>query len=331
MSGITLRIVALGMAALGAGQPDFAFLQPWFSADRGERDTLARRGVVVRSLPATQRQLSVIATCAVNAAPEALVAAVASGASGVGTGGMFSTPPALHDLSALTLDQGDIDRLRQCRPGSCALNLADDEMSALQRAMQTSESTVHEAFRRVLLERLRRYQSGGLAALPDYRDRRDPVQPAAVFSSIVQQIPFLRGHVPAAANYLEQYPRGASAPAESRVGWSKVTMNGKPVIMLTHRTVFKLKATPTVPGVLVATKQVYASRYMNGELSLTMLFAGAPGASGYLVVTSRSDLDELAGGMFTGLKRSMFESRIEDEAVKALTRLRDRIERGNSH
>ena len=81
-----------------------------------------------------------------------------------------------------------------------------------------------------------------------------------------------------------------------------------------------------MPDVLVAGKQVYASRYMNGELSLTMLFGRGSRSSSYLVVMSRSDLDEL-GGTFGGLKRALFEGRVKGEAAQALTRLRDRLER----
>ena len=324
---LAFRIVALTLAVLSTGADDLAFLHPWFTVESRERDALARRGVVVRALPASERQLSVIAVCAVTATPESLLTSIAGVANPPGAiGGSFGASPGLQDLAALTLDQGDIDRLRQCRPGSCALNLAGEEIAGLQAAIATSEAAVHEAFRRVLLDRLRRYQAGGLAALPDYRDRRDPVQPAQVFSRIVEQIPFLRAHVPAVANYLQRFPSVETAGTQSSLLWSKVTMNSKPVIMLTHRMTFRPQAAATVPGLLVAAKQIYASRYMNGELSLTMMFAGTAGGPNYLVVVSRSDLDEL-GGMFSGLKRSMFESRIKDEAARALSLLRDRLER----
>ena len=327
MLPVPLRLVPLAIGALSLGASDLGFLQPWFSVEQTDRDTLARRGVVVRSLPAAQRQLSVIATCAVKAAPEALIAAITRAAMPAGgQGGTFAAPPTMQDLAGLTLDQGDIDRLRQCRPGSCAINLAADEMSALQVAMRTPQAGVHEAFRRVLLDRLRRYQAGGLAALPDYRDRRDPVQPAGVFADILAQVPYLKTFVPAVANYLERFPSAGPDGAAASFVWSKVTMNSKPVIMLTHRAIFRLQSTGSVPAVLIVGKQVYASRYMNGELSLTMAFPGSAGSSGYLVVMSRSDLDEL-GGALSGLKRAMFERRIKAEAAETLTALRDRLER----
>jgi hypothetical protein len=76
----------------------------------------------------------------------------------------------------------------------------------------------------------------------------------------------------------------------------------------------------------VVGKQVFASRYMNGSLTLSMLFTGADGAPGYLVHVERSDLDEL-GGSFSGFKRAVMETRIAEEAAAAMAALRDRLER----
>ncbi len=43
-------------------------------------------------------------------------------------------------------------------------------------------------------------------------------------------------------------------------------------------------------------------------------------------VVDRSELDELTG-LFSGLKRSMMEGRIKDEAAVAMGAMRDRLER----
>ena len=97
--------------------------------------------------------------------------------------------------------------------------------------------------------------------------------------------------------------------------------------MVTHVAMFRPEPGPDVPTVLVVRKQVYASRYMNGELMLTMLFAGTGGSPSYLLVVNRSQLDELEG-MFSGMKRSVIEGRIKEEAAVALAALRDALERG---
>ena len=107
--------------------------------------------------------------------------------------------------------------------------------------------------------------------------------------------------------------------------WSKMTMNHKAVVMVTHLTVFQLDPTPLVPAVMLAVKQVYASRYMNGDLTLNMVFAGA-GTPSYLVHINRSHLDGLNGG-FSGIKRSALQGPIKAEAAEAIAELRDRLER----
>ena len=312
---------------------DFAFLQPWFDVQREERQKLAQRGVVVRGLPADNEQIGIIAVCAVAISPDAFVARVRApgGLSATeSAGGRFDDPPVLENLARLSLDEGDLDRLRRCRPGDCRLNLADQEISAVQRALATPRSAsvdVNQVFRRVVLDRVRRYESGGLAALPEYHDRSEPVRPAVVFSEIIGQTPYLKTHVPRVAAYLEGFPAVEQDGAESSLRWSRVMMNQKAVVMVSHLSIFRPEPGPRVPAVLLASKQVYASRYMNGELSLTMLFAGAAGASTYLVHVHRSQLDELKGTL-SGLKRTLIERRVKEEAAGTLAALRNRLERG---
>jgi hypothetical protein len=328
------RTIAVSLASLSvlqllqsprqasAGTDDFAFLRPWFTVEKEDRDTLARGGVVVHALPASSQQIGVAATCAVEISPDALVALVRSLGNvrrGELVAGRFDEPPVIKDLTPLSLDQGDIDRLRLCRPGDCALNLSDQEMSGLQSSVD-----VQGAFRQVVLDRLLRYHSGGLGALPEYHDRPRPVRPAVVFSEILQQTPYLQAHVPAVAKYLERFPSG-EVPVASSFHWSKVTMNNKPVVMVEHLATFRPDPGQGVPAVLVAGKQVYASRYMNGELTLWMLFARGDALPTYLVYVMRSQLDELSGAL-SGVKRTAFEGRIKEEAAGALAILRDRLE-----
>ena len=164
--------------------------------------------------------------------------------------------------------------------------------------------------------------------LPEYHDRAVPVRPAAVFSEIVQRSPYLSG-VPAVANRLKNAPFAAGVSADSFLRWSNVTINNKNVILLTHISIERPTEGPVVPAVLVTGKQVYASRYMNGELSLTLLFDNGTAPNSYLVHVDRSDLDAFAGS-FSGLKRVLIERAVKREAVVALGALRDRLERSRS-
>ncbi len=188
-----------------------------------------------------------------------------------------------------------------------------------------SANAMQEVFRRVITERARRYQQGGLSSLPAYDDRSRAAQPAAIFAEILQQAGYLRQHLPRIEAYLRQFPSTDVRPLASFLHWSKVTMNGKAVVRVTHVSAFRPDAAPHLPAVLLTGKQVYASRYMNGELTLTMLFSGTGGRR-YLVHVDRSELDELTG-LFSGLKRSTMEGRIKDEAAVAMGAMRDRLER----
>jgi hypothetical protein len=333
-SGI-VAVAFLALSPMAAQAPDdpalAGILRHWFNPKPSEIRILSQGGIIARGLPASGSHISVIAACALTVSPETFAARVGnlgSTTSGSSASGRFSNPPALEDLQRLTLDQGDIDRLRHCRVGDCRLNLGEEDIAGIRSSLAGSTSgpspETQQVFRRILLERVRRYQKAGLAGLPDYRDRDTPLNPAAAFDGLVSQSPLLKARLENIATDLQQHPPGASAAAESSLGWSRVMMNDKPVIMITDYRVLRPGPAADLPTVLISAKQVYASRYMNGSLALTMLFAGSNGRQ-YLVHVDRSDLDEL-GGAFSGLKRSLMEGRIKDEAVAALTRLRNRLE-----
>ena len=134
-----------------AGSGDLSFLRPWFEPDRKDRSTLAQRGVVVRALPAADRQIGVIAVTPISIDPDGFVSRMRAGG-GVKHADLrsarFSDPPVLDDLAPITLDDGDLERLRhRCRPGDCRLNLADHEMTAVQRPL-ASDGPAASAIRR---------------------------------------------------------------------------------------------------------------------------------------------------------------------------------------
>jgi hypothetical protein len=78
--------------------------------------------------------------------------------------------------------------------------------------------------------------------------------------------------------------------------------------------------------VLVAGRQVFATHYQNGSLSLTLLLRGCPGPPHYLAYVSRSEVDVIRG-LFGWLARRLIQGRVEDGAVEILEGLRDRLAR----
>jgi len=171
-----MRVTALGLVlslaigAQSAGNP-FAFFRPTVDVGDQDRQQLDRGEPVVRLLPAQERQIAIFAAIRVSADGDRLVAwmrqiAALKKSAYVHAIGRFSDPPVPGDLSALSLDDDDLDDIRRCRPGDCAMKLTGAEMRELQQAAKVAggawRPALQEAFRQLVLQRVRTYlQAGG--------------------------------------------------------------------------------------------------------------------------------------------------------------------------
>jgi hypothetical protein len=81
-----------------------------------------------------------------------------------------------------------------------------------------------------------------------------------------------------------------------------------------------------VPETFVISKQVFATHYKNGSVSVTAV-AGS-GSTQYLVYVNRSHVDVLHG-VLGGLVRRVIERRVREEAPGVLNALRVRLEGGD--
>lgn len=75
---------------------------------------------------------------------------------------------------------------------------------------------------------------------------------------------------------------------------------------------------------VVLSRQVLATHYINGSLALTILTRAAP--ERYLVYVNWTDVDGL-GGFFSGLRRYFVERRVRSAARRAFETFKERIER----
>lgn len=83
---------------------------------------------------------------------------------------------------------------------------------------------------------------------------------------------------------------------------------------------------PAAPRGLVISKQVFATHYRNGAVSMTAIADWNDGR--YLVYVHRSHVDVL-DGFFAGLLRHVIEGRVRDEAPDVPDALRTRLETGD--
>jgi hypothetical protein len=323
----------MAVPAHGRPGPDpFAFFEPTVQLTAGERANLDRGDVVVRLLPHGEGDVAVFAAVRVRADGPRLVAwvndiAALKKSAYVRAIARFSDPPVLDDLRTLTLTDDDLQSIRSCRPGDCALKLAAPEMASLRQAASAGgdwRAAVLDAIRRIVLDRVKTYVAGGQTALPSYADRDTPVAPASVFAALAQHSRFLTTHAPALVSYLERYPQPAPAGLTSFLYWSVEEFGNRPTLSVTHVAMLQPDA-DAMPEAIVAGKQVFATHYMDGSLNITAIVRGVTPADHYLVYVNRSRVDILQR-WFSGLARLIMDRRIKSDATDVLQGLRDRLE-----
>jgi hypothetical protein len=243
--------------------------------------------------------------------------------------GRFSDPPRLADLDGLTLDDQDLEDLRGCTPGDCAVKLGAAEIAKIRAAASAAgrhwKPAVQVAFREVVLARAQAYLAHGLEPAPAYHDQDEPVSPAAEFAALAAGFdgePRFGAHV---LPYLRAYPVAGEPDVESFLYWSKETLGtGKPIVSVTHTAIFRGTAGGT-PATAVAARQVFATHYLTASLSVTLVGDSPPG---YLIYVRRSRTDAFEG-LFGPLVRRMVERRIRSDAPAVLDALRQKLEAGD--
>jgi hypothetical protein len=314
----------------------FEFFAPSVVVSEKERERLDRDEPVVQTLPGDDGQLAVFVATRLDAPPDALVAwtrriAALKQSRFVLAVGRFSDPPTPADLHNLSLDERDLEAVRECTPGDCELKLSAPEIESLKSAAESSgtewQEAVQEEFRRLVVARIDLYRTGGLSALSPAGDRKKPKHPAEVFSSILAKSPYLE-QLPHVERWLQAYPQADEPAIESFFYWSKEQYGrGKPVISVTHVGIVHPEPGHNLPAVLIVAKQILATHYTEGALGLTMVMPDPANGTSYLVYLNRSQLDLLRSS-FAGLFRGALERRLDRDAPEVVRGLRARLESG---
>ena len=330
-----LPVFVLSLLAATLNNDPFAFLRPSVVVSTEEGRLLDRGKPVAHVLPSQEPEVAVFAAVRVDVDGDRLVAWMRrieelKKSANVLAIGRFSNPPAIEDLARLVLDDGDLEEIRDCRPRDCGLKLSAKEMAGLQRIAADAGTNwrprLQEAFRAVVLGRVKVFMAEGQSALGPYADHRDPVWPATRFASVLGHSLFLTANVPGFARHLGRYPHSDAPEIESFVYWSKERLDGKAIVSATHVSILR-SVEPGVPDALVAGRQVFATHYVNASLGVTMILRGQAGAPAYLAYVNRSEVDRL-GGVFGGLVRRVMHRRLRTEAAEILQALRERLESG---
>jgi hypothetical protein len=321
-------------AAVQGAAPDRAFLHSQLGFSRSEIDRALRGTPVGRTLASPDsHETAVAGLVRVRIPPSFFLERyrdIASFKRGemVQQVGRFSDPPRLDDLAPLTLTDADVAALKSCKAARCGVKLSAAAMARFQSEVNWSATDAQEqaaaVARRLLFERLQKYMAGGLAAVDEYADKSRPVRTADEFRGLLDHTPYLTSYAPELRQYLLEYPRGHLDRAESFFYWSKEGFGLKPLVSLTHVVIYHR------PGgdIVIASKGLYASHYMEASLGLTVLGDASEEAevpSVDLLYVNRSCVDALRG-TFAALARGSVARRQRDAMEKEMRRLKARLE-----
>jgi len=184
--------------------------------------------------------------------------------------GKFSAPPVSRDLDRLVVEASDVDALRKCRIGDCGLQLDRDAIRRARTEIDWNKQDARERaaalLRDTIFNYVRAYQLNGNSGLPEYVDKNEAVSVRKEMGLLVAHSSAWLGDAPDFRGYLLGM-NGRPAAAEEFLYWSKEQFGLKPVISATHVVVYRH---PGQPVFIIASKQIYASRYFSGSLALTV-------------------------------------------------------------
>jgi hypothetical protein len=239
--------------------------------------------------------------------------------------GRFQPHPSAGDLSGMTLEAGDREAMRACRPGSCGLRLP---AAALEKFRSTipwgtpaETDTAAAAMRQFLADEARVYLAGGSQALPDYADRAGTTPRAAAFRELLRPSEFKAEAQPELFRWLDDFPRTPLEGADSFLYWSREKFGLKPTISISHSVILRRNG-----AVVFGSKQVFASHYFEASLGMA-LFIPVPNTSyGYVTYLNRSRVDTLRG-LLAPIARIVAARRARDGLDRMLTGVKGKLEK----
>ena len=298
---------------------------------------LVARQVIARSLPAkSTRQMGGLSLMLADAAPDAFLESYRSlrafqqNRYMLGSG-RFSSAPVIKDLAGLTIDDKDLYALANCRVNESDIKLSEQDIREFQSptgpvSTLTPKLKLQLAakYKNLLLERVKTYLAKGAAALASFADKEDPVDAQQVFTSIVREQASNAGHCEHLYTDLENYPAVTAADSESFIYWAKQNFGTlKPVINLVHVLIHREGS-----RIFVASKQIYASHYTEGGLSVAELipFTDPDGRPHTMVVYSIRLQVDMLGGILGSMKKRMAQPKMLATLKESLSGMRQTME-----
>jgi hypothetical protein len=290
---------SIAAAAGAAPQDPVAYLRSYIRASDADLLRLERGAVLTETLESPDgREVTTFGAIRVNCTADVFATRVRNieqfkASEYVIEIGHFQQKPTLEDVSSLTLDPGDREAMRACRPGSCPLRLPaaaiDHFRTTIPWGTPSEAPAAAAAMRQFLVDEVRAYLNAGSTSLPDYADRTGTIPRATAFRSLLRPSSYRSEYQPDLFRGLDQYP-AASVQGDSFLYWSREKFGLKPVISVSHSVLQRRD-----DAVVFGSKQIFASHYFESSLGMS-LYIVVPGAPhGYVTYLNRSRVDTLRG------------------------------------
>jgi hypothetical protein len=246
--------------------------------------------------------------------------------------GRFDSPPQLANLAGLSLQERDIDSLRDCRPGDCGLKLPAAAIEHFRKEIRWSDAaadnSANRLFREFLLARVQSYLKMGDEGLAAYHDKESPVSLATGSQELVADAPFLERYAPRLAECLVRFPE-CKPGVQSFLYWSKERFgHGLRAVISITQVITDPEKSGGSDWVWQASKQIYADHYVDCSLGLTLMVDASRASDSpafYLVYLNRSRSDALKGNL-AGLVRGIIQEGVSGEMSDRLERIRKQME-----
>jgi hypothetical protein len=235
------------------------------------------------------------------------------------------------DLSAMTLDADDIKALKNCKEGSCDVQLPTGSIRAFQDTVNWTEpdpsGQVNALAREMVIDMIREYQRGGNAALGVYRDKENPARVAEQFEKMIGRATAVPDVMPELKRYLLQYPEADLSGADSFLYWEKVSFGLKPTIRVNHAVVYTARVQNREIQA-VAIKQLYASHYFHTALDLSVCVVDTthPESPGFYLLTLKGSEQEGLTGFKGSILRKVVVDKTRGSLESALASIKKTVE-----
>jgi len=212
----------------------------------------------------------------------------------------LSNPPRLGDFAGFQWPAGDVEALRDCRPGRCSVKLGQPAFDLLAKIDWSAPDAAEHANafgRQSSLDYVLAYRKGGNRNLAIYVDSERPQSVAREFEEMSGGVDLWPVVLTPLAKYLRGYPTAARPRQTSDFFyWSLAEFGLRPVFRINHVVVHGTgRASGPLHVVLV--KQLYASHYFRTALEVRAVVGdGRPSGKGvYLVMLNMARSDGLTG------------------------------------